>query len=197
VPDFRFDEATHTYWLDGVQLPGVSSIIAPCVGDLSVIPAATLERKANLGKYVHEMAHLYDLGLVDRADLAACDHPGYATAWASFTDKHEPQWDVMEKPLYCPTRRYAGTPDRAGTMLWEKQRIAVTFDIKCVYTLRPSTSVQLAAYAILLDRTDTRRFAVKLCPDGTYQIKEYPDEVPMFLSLLNVHNWRVKHGITG
>lgn len=197
VAGFRFDEPTHTYWLGERQLPGVSSIIRPCIGDLSHIPAITLQRKADLGKYVHEMAHLYDLGLADRADLAACEHPGYATAWAAFSDKFEPQWTVMEKPLYSEPKWFAGTPDRYGSILWNGERIEVTLDIKCVHTLRPGTAVQLAAYAFLLKAEASRRFSVKLCPDGTYQIKEYPDEMATFLSCLNVHHWRLKHAVTG
>jgi hypothetical protein len=196
VPDFRFDEATHTYTLDGVRLPSVSEIIRPCVGDLDAIPHAVLNRKRDLGKDVHQLTHLIDHGLIAPSDVDDERLRGYTDAYFRFLDDKQPTWQVIEKPLYSAARRYAGTPDRFGLVA----DAMTSVDIKNTYALRPATGVQLSGYALLLEALfgkPERHLALQLKPDGTYVLKEYGDETAIFLSLLNIHHWRVKHGIAG
>ena len=52
APEFRFDPASHTYWLGGVQIDGVTSMLKD-MEDLSSIPPEILARKAALGTAAH------------------------------------------------------------------------------------------------------------------------------------------------
>ena len=58
----EFDEGSHTYWLDGVVLPSVSSIVGKLLkGDpYADVPTFVLERAAKFGTEVHEMIENYN-----------------------------------------------------------------------------------------------------------------------------------------
>ena len=55
-----FDEASHTYRIDGQVVPGVTSVLKPLT-DYSMVPPADLQAAADFGKAVHRACELDDL----------------------------------------------------------------------------------------------------------------------------------------
>lgn len=197
----RFDEATHTYMDgDGVILPSVTQILAPltCLDD---IPKAVLERKARLGTAVHSATELFDLDDLDES----CLHPEvapYLDGWKRFREDTGFAPALIERRVHHRSLGYAGTLDRIGTM----GTTAVLIDIKTSATLYPSYGPQLWAYqeALKCDPnytgpTELQKHCLQLTPDGKYKLSpQYNDPADwrVFVALLTVRNWRMKHGLS-
>ena len=190
-----FNEETHTYFFDGVQVPGVTSILAP-LSDFSMVPKVVLERASQFGKAVHKMVELYCHKYLDEDSLDPALEP-YLEAWVSFVDDHKVTTDFVEQPMYHKVYRFAGTPDVIGMVDGERSII----DIKSTAALYPSVGPQVWAYAELAKNNSmptTGRYAVRLCPDATYELKRFPDQgdFSIFASLLTLRNWCKQHNIT-
>lgn len=193
MTELRFDEAKHEYSVQGVRYPSVTQILSPLV-DYSQVPRTVLERARQLGQAVHRMTELYDLDDLDMDDLADELRP-YLTAWIKFRAETGFVPETIEKRLYHPALRYAGTPDRSGLI----NRRRAVIDIKKMLYLGPVIGLQLAAYKELFEKNGTHiedRYALGLRADGTYRLQPYTDKSdwPVFLSLLTTRNWKEKHG---
>ena len=188
-----FNEEKHEYSVSGVRYPSVTQILAPLV-DYSQVPRAVLERARKLGQAVHRMTELFDLDDLDMDDLADELRP-YLTAWNKFRAETGFVPETIEKRLYHPALRFAGTPDRSGLI----NRRRAVIDIKKMLYLGPVIGLQLAAYQELFEKNGTHvedRYALGLRADGTYRLQPYTDKSdwPVFLSLLTTRNWKEKHG---
>lgn len=189
-----FDDKSHTYFWDGVEVPGVTSILSPLI-DFSRVPPAVLQAAADFGTAVHLACELDDVGDLDESTLDAALIP-YLDAWRAFCVDHDVNWDVIEQPVYHSSLRYAGTPDRIGYVRGSK----CVVDIKSTAQLYPSVGPQLSAYAYAYDAgmaPTMQRIAVQLKADGTYKAQQYkdPTDWPTFCSLLTIRNWCAKHNI--
>ncbi|MDN7658479.1 hypothetical protein [Burkholderia cenocepacia] len=189
----HFDEAEHTYTVAGRRVPSVTQILAPLV-DYSMVPRETLERGRQLGSAVHRMTELYDLDDLDMDSLADELRP-YLTAWIKFRAETGFVPETIEKRMFHPSLRFAGTPDRSGLISGRRAVI----DIKKMLTLGPVIGLQLAAYRELFAKNGTvveDRYGLGLRADGTYRLVPYTDKSdwPVFLSLLTLRNWKEKHG---
>lgn len=188
-----FDPESHTYRFGGQVVPGVTSILTPLTGYGSV-PAHVLEAASNFGKAVHLACELDDLGELDESLLDPALAP-YLAGWRKFSADHAVKWEQIEQPVYHATLRYAGTPDRIGTV----RGMQAVVDIKSTADLYPSVGPQLAAYAQASNLPPhVQRLAVQLKADGTYVAKPYtdPSDFPVFCSLLTLRNWCARHSIT-
>ncbi|MGB8422232.1 hypothetical protein [Paraburkholderia sp.] len=188
-----FDEGAHSYAVDGRKVPGVTSLLAPLV-DYSMISREVMERAQQLGTAVHRMTELHDNDDLDEDSLSDELRP-YLDGWKKFRAECQFEPITIEKKLYHPMFRYAGTSDRTGMV---KGRLAV-IDIKKMMTLGPVIGVQLAAYQEL-HKADglavVDRYALGLRPDGSYRLQPYRDMLDWqcFLSLLTQRNWSIKNG---
>jgi hypothetical protein len=169
-------------------LPRVSDIIRPLV-DFSMVREDALAYAADRGTAVHTACELWDVGDLDEdaLDPVLC---GYLAAWKAFTCDFRPRWVDIEAARFSAAIGVRGTPDRVGFM----QETSCIVDIKSVSVLSPVTGVQLSGYELLAGPAELR-IAVQLRPDGTYRHKSYSDERATFLSLLTLHNWRLRNGI--
>lgn len=193
MSELTFDEASHTYRIDGLVVPGVTSVLAPLTNYDSV-PAHVLEAAANFGKAVHRACELDDLGDLNESTLDPALLP-YLDAWREFCLGHSVQWEQIEAPVHHQALRYAGTPDRIGTL----RGLRAVVDIKTTAELYPSVGPQLAAYREAAAMpTYALRVAVQLKADGTYTKKTYtdPNDWPVFCSLLTLRTWCARHSIT-
>lgn len=193
MTELRFDPVGHVYTVGAQRVPSVTQILAPLV-DYSQVPRAVLERARQLGQAVHRMTELYDLDDLDMDDLADELRP-YLTAWIKFRAETGFVPETIEKRLYHPALRFAGTPDRSGLI----NRRRAVIDIKKMLYLGPVIGLQLAAYEELFEKNGTHvedRYALGLRADGTYRLQPYTDKSdwPVFLSLLTTRNWKEKHG---
>lgn len=189
-----FDAASHTYAFNGKPVPGVTTILKP-ITDFSGVPPQVLEAAADFGTAVHLACELDDLGQLDESTLDAALVP-YLKAWRQFSADHAVEWQLIEKPVYHPVMRYAGTLDRFGRV----DGLNSVVDIKSSAQLYPSVGPQLAAYerALPPECLAVKRLAVQLKGDGTYTLKEYaePTDWPLFCSLLTVRTWCAMHAIS-
>lgn len=196
APDFRFDQESHTYWLDGVQIDGVTSMLKD-MEDLSSIPTEILARKAALGTAVHYATELDDQGLLDE-DTVHEEVRGYLEGWRLFKREHKVELISIEQKLAHRRMRYAGTVDRVMKVDGERG----VWDIKTRLQIPPAVGVQLAAYNELVRengiadrRHKLENRAIQLKPDGTYQIYRFNHEehYAAWIALLTLRNWRKSH----
>ena len=81
MAEFLFDEATHTYTLDGVVIPSVTEICSPITCG-KYPPVGVVQQAAARGTRVHELCALYDMdALPDEIEAGLV---GYVKAWAAF-----------------------------------------------------------------------------------------------------------------
>lgn len=187
-------ESDHTYWLDGQQIPAVTSILAPLCS-FEFVREDVLQAAADFGTAVHLACELDDLGTLDEETLDPALAP-YLSAWRKFCDEHQVAWHRIEEVVYHPTLRYAGKLDRFGTVRGNPAIV----DIKSTAQLYASVGPQLAAYLKALRDAPplTKRLAVQLKADATYAVREYTSalDFPAFASLTTLHNWCTANHIT-
>lgn len=188
-----FDEPTHVYRWNGVVAPSVTTILAPLI-DYSMVNPAVLERGRQLGSAVHRMTELHDQDDLDESSLDDAMLQ-YLEGWKKFRRDTGFIPDTIERRMYHPQYGYCGTSDRTGTI--KRQKAVV--DIKKMMTLGKVIGVQLAAYQAMHNLNGegiTHRYALGLRPDGTYRLEPFlnPKDFNVFLSLLNVMNWRKENG---
>jgi len=199
-----FDEETHRYFWDGQQVPGVTTILSPLT-DFSAVDPDVMRRASTFGTAVHRVCELDDEGAnLDEFDVDPALLP-YLQAWRNFSRDWSVEWQHIENRVYHPTLRYAGTLDRAGTVLQpgdpSHRRHNAMVDIKTSTSLYPAVGPQLAAYARAFDPftgSSLRRYAVQLRGDATYVCKEYrdADDFATFSALLALRTWCGRHSIT-
>lgn len=187
-------ESDHTYWLDGRQVPGVTSILAPLCS-FEFVKADVLQAAADFGTAVHLACELDDLGTLDEEALDPALAP-YLSAWRKFSRDCAVEWDLIEQTVYHPTLRYAGKLDRYGRVVGSTALV----DIKSTAALYQSVGPQLAAYLKAIPGAPvlTKRLAVQLRADATYAVKEYTGalDFPAFASLVTLRNWCVANNVT-
>ena len=154
MAEFLFDEATHTYTLDGVVIPSVTEICAPITCG-KYPPVGVVQQAAARGTRVHELCALYDMDALP--DEIEAELVGYVKAWAAFCRDYKPVWQYIERPLHGEIdagQPFAGTLDRIGVIDGFNRVV----DIKTTSNLdRPSKvslCCQIAGYEWLADLND-------------------------------------------
>lgn len=194
MSELLFEPDTHTYSINGVLVPGVTSLLQPLQRAYRFVPEDVMERARQIGTAVHLACELDDKGTLDEEALDPIIKP-YLDAWRSFCKASGAVWYEIEQKVYHVGHRYAGTLDRFGMVHGEPTYV----DIKTTAVLSPATGVQLAGYklaasnaASISDRARRKRMAVQLKSNGEFRCKVYssPSDTPTFLSLLTLHNWQ-------
>ena len=198
-----FNADTHEYFdEDGKFVPNVTRVLGALNPYLGV-PQEVLDAKADIGDAVHYACELYDLG---QLEIWPKEIDGYMKAYEKFrlTTGFNPT--VIERIVHHTKYKFCGRLDRVG-MFSKLKRARKTdtcqIDIKTTALLMPTTGPQTAAYneacASSFGFRPKRRFAVQLKPSGDYVLEEYadPGDFGVFLSALNLYNWKLKHNIKG
>lgn len=189
----RFDAPTHTYHVGTTPLPSVTQILKACgiSRDWSDVPADILEQKRAIGQAAHIAAHYYDEGTLVAGTVDDRVTP-YLQAWIDFCAFTGFRPSLLETPLHHPGLLIAGTLDRAGC--FEKfegcdPRDLYIVDIKTGEPDDAGAEWQTAAYSEMLavnlakhspfyasvDFRLRQRYSVRLCDDGRYKLRTYPD----------------------
>ena len=196
----QFDEASHTYLIDGVRVPSVTQVLKPLY-DFSRVDPVMLQAKAALGTSVHRACELLDNDDLDeesedgRAALAPL--AGYLAGYKKFKSDKKPVVLENETRLFHPAHRYAGTIDRR----FELEGDVWDVDLKSTVAMSPIVGLQTAAYTEMFKangKTDrARRGALQLFPDGKYKLWEFKDpaDFSVFLSLLTVQRFKERHSL--
>jgi hypothetical protein len=188
------DEASHTYSVGGLKVPGVTSILQP-LSNLQFVDPDVLRAAADFGTAVHLACELDDKGELDEESLDPALAP-YLLAWRRFCKDHEVKWVLIEEVVHNPLMGYAGKLDRYG----EVSGAEAVVDLKSSAALYPTVGPQLAAYAKALPNAGplVQRIGVLLRPDGHYQTHKYtsPTDWAVFASLITLRNFCATHSIT-
>lgn len=190
-----FDEATHTYSVGGVVVPGVTQILAGFT-DLGRIPRDVLEAKRRLGHAVHRAIELYEAGTLDAETIDPIIMP-YLEGWIRFASDTKLRVHRFECIVYSPRHGYAGRLDLVVEFLATSN--LGLLDVKCVASMSPETALQTAAYTQALFETHGERIqqraGLQLLPDGKYRLHPYKDrtDIQIFLNAVALSNWKRNH----
>lgn len=173
----QFDEATHTYTLDGKELPSVTHIIRYLAVDKAnnADPNMALIARER-GSAVHEATVMYDYSGEIPDDFPA-EYAPYLEAYVQFVRDYKPSWELIEHQMGNATLGFAGTLDRFGVI---DGKLCI-LDIKTSYKVDiPSLSAQLTAYHDLLlneqferlENANIRHLGLQLMRTGKYRLYE-------------------------
>lgn len=188
----EFIEDTHTYLLEGKELPSVTR----CTGllcDYGSVPADVLRAACEFGTNVHKATELWDQGDLDEDALDPALEP-WLEGWKKFLSESGFHVRNIESRVHSKKYGYAGTLDRDGILNGKM----VILDIKTPTVVNPSTGPQTAAYQQAVEEMTGEkikgRYAVQLKANG-YKLISYTDknDFNTFLSCLNVTIWRKNH----
>lgn len=187
--EYRFDEETHSYAINGRRVPSVTQVL----GDL--IPGwHASDWHMQRGRAVHACAAMIARGEEFEHDPQISDQ---VAACRRFFAECKPDVQAVELQVYSERLQFAGTLDLSGMMVGQP----CVLDYKA--TLTKALPYQLAAYALAeweMLRQPMKRYGlgVELREDGTYRLSE-PYDLRLYsqawLALLTTYNVRRKCGI--
>lgn len=183
-----FDEATHTYRVNGVVMPSVTTILDQ-LQDWWRIDVDVLERAKQIGNAVHRATELDDKGTLVEESVDPIVAP-YLEGWRKFKAHFMPEMESIEEIVYNPLG-FCGTPDRVARIKQNRTLL----DIKSGSVVSPTWGLQTAAYRNSIIPFPADRAVVHLMGDGTYRYIPQTDSTdwPTFLAALSLFNWRKKH----
>lgn len=165
--EITLDEEKHVYIVDGIERPSVTTILSLLsYENYGKVDKATLEYASRRGTDIHEATESLDLGFP--ADVDGETEP-YVNAYIDFCRDYQPNYQMIETPIYDEEFGYSGTVDRMGTVgtqLW-------LIDIKTIGSPTRTDYVKVCLqtwmYAHALDG-HFRNFALFLKKDGSYRL---------------------------
>lgn len=161
-----FEEETHTYFLDGRQVPGITSIISAL--GIGHNHTYTDPIHSQRGRAVHRAVELYNKGTLDPETVAPIAKP-YFDAYLKFRE------DTDFRPLHSELRLgheglwFAGTLDLSGYL---NNQLGIV-EIKTTDSLdAEALKAQLCAQSVLWRKNFPRRplrwkYGLQLRSDGT------------------------------
>lgn len=196
--ELTFDETTHKYFLDGVEIPSVTQVLKHA----GIIDERFYkEGGANRGAAVHLATQFLDEGDLDLGSLDIEIVP-YVEAYAKFLQESEFTPLKIEAKGFCNIKsEYAGTLDRYGYFK-NKPNQTVVIDIK-TGTIPKWAGLQLAAYSSIHGHQGDDRYALLLRGTGTYKLTKFDDckdydvfqeAVEFFYSSRVIQEWKEKNG---
>lgn len=173
-----FNEENHAYTLDGRPVPSVTEIVglitARKYADTNAAMMAQAQRR---GTEVHELCEMLDCGVEPEELDIAPELVGYINAYLAFLRDYRPEWEYIEKPVYCLD--YAGRIDRVGTIDGQ----AAIVDIKTTASMDRLSRISLLLQLFLYREAFNYSVAdpgpavktlmgVQLKKDGTYTVHD-------------------------
>lgn len=196
----HFDEATHTYTLNGKVLDSVTQILKRLSREAyRCVDRAVMERAAALGTAVHKLIELDIEGTLDEDGLDP-QLVLYKDSWRKFLATSGFQPILSEQRVHSERYGYAGTLDLFG----ELHGSLALIDAKRCAQVPPTAGPQTAGYEIALRERHpelfasgkrVKRFALQLNTDGTHRLVPFtdPEDQRVFLSELTSRNFLKKH----
>ncbi|MBF0336928.1 MAG: PD-(D/E)XK nuclease family protein [Nitrospirae bacterium] len=194
--DVSFDDATHTYTLNGVVQPSVTQILLAM--ELYKGHEFMTDEHATRGKYVHLACELLDRDDLDETDLDESLR-GYVEAYKKFKVESGFKPELIEYRVCSRIYGFAGTLDRTGTI----NEIYCILDIKSGVK-QPCDALQTAAYMVALGeekgwekKVRCQRYALYLGKDETYKLEQHANHTDkdVFLSALAVCKYKKENGL--
>ena len=196
--DVRFDEASHTYTVNGVRYTAVSDPLA-MLHDFSRVPRDVLERKRQIGRATHKCIELDEAGELDADTIDPAVAP-YFESWHRFKAAKPLRVIASERIVYSHKHRVAGRLD-LNAEFFDTPDVYWQIDAKCVDQMNPVTALQTACYLELWNERETprltRRAGLQLQPDGSMaRLYPYKDRADFhyFCNALNCYRWVRNNG---
>lgn len=190
MEQIQLNRETHAYSPD---FPSVTAILQKAG---LIDPTWFTEESRQRGSAVHLAAEYFDRGTLIFDDLDP-QIAAYLRGFIQFRSNGHPlsahEW--IETPLKDPGGLYAGTADR---ILINRPRSV--WDLK-TGDPKAADKYQLAAYTnVLEDPESYRRFCLYLRPNGTYRVREFPQEeyaedLNVFFAALTIYYARLRERI--
>jgi len=189
--NLSFDEPTHTYSLNGQNVPNVTSVL----NDLLPCWQADdwyLQR----GKAVHACAAMIGKGIEFNYDSQI---EGQVKAIKKFWQEIKPQPIAIEEKCASVKYGYACTPDLIAVTTYSKRKFV--FEYKASFSV--SLPYQMVAQSIAWAESNktkelTHGMGIEIHQDGNYKLSGMYDLRKYkagWLALLGAYRIRVKHGI--
>lgn len=187
----EFVEDTHQYFVDGKELPSVTTILHS-LNDFSFVDKDLLERAAKFGTAVHKATELYDQNSLDLDALDSALMP-YVEAWDLFLSDYKPEILSCEQRV-ASMYGYAGTLDRYMAINGKR----IIGDIKSGTVVPKYTGLQLAAYEQAITEGGgvvDERWVIHLQP-CKYKVVPFSgrNDFTIFKSALNLYRWSQQNG---
>lgn len=187
----EFDEASHTYTVDGVVRPGITDILKKSGISKDYDGVDTFYR--DRGTAVHLAVKFFLKGTLDESTLDPICVP-YLEGFKAWLYSFPETTDLLkasEIPLYSQRLGFCGTLDLVFN--------GFIFDMKCSKDPDPASEVQGAAQQILWEENFGvgLPFRVLQLPgDGTYNVINYAERVPaspnLWEGVMEVYRWKCK-----
>lgn len=182
-----FDAENHQYYIDGVEVPSVTTVCRFLSYDQKSDKPWLARVAADRGTRVHEACAAIDYGLYPEETE---DISGYLKAYRRFLKDYRPDWDGIEYTVGSAEIGMAGTIDRFGT-LYDGRRCIL--DIKTGTQLHDAPlRAQLTGYKRLLalDRGfyPEYLYALQLSKDGTYTMVDVRQDDELLNACMFIHN---------
>lgn len=172
IVGLEFDDATHTYRLDGFEIPSVSAIMEPLSrSKYAHISEEILDRAASRGTAVHNsIENWIKFGIED----VPLEHQGYFGAFQKWWEQYKPTVIASETRICHLLMRYGGTVDLLAVV----ENVVTLIDFKSTSSISDMTcGVQLEAYAKALESIGVkveRKRILHLKKNGEFEYREYP-----------------------
>lgn len=182
-----FDAENHQYYIDGVEVPSVTTVCRFLAYDQKSDKPWLARVAADRGTRVHEACAAIDYGLYPEETE---DISGYLKAYRRFLKDYRPDWEGIEYTVGSAEIGMAGTIDRFGT-LYDGRRCIL--DIKTGTQLHDAPlRAQLTGYKRLLalDRGfyPEYLYALQLSKDGTYTMVDVRQDDELLNACMFIHN---------
>jgi hypothetical protein len=203
MAELELDIDSHRYTLDGVTIPGCTSVLAAmgATPGFNFLSPSDLEFYRSRGHAVHSAVEYSVKGTLDRRTLVEEVRP-YLRGWEKAV--HDLGIEVLElhgepfveKPLSHPVFRYGVKPDVVARIGNQTGPI----EIKATSAHAPATGVQLAAQLIairhVMPKIGDMRVGLRLLPaEPYYDFRYYTDrsDESTWISFMNSYNWLKTH----
>ena len=182
-----FDAENHQYYIDGVEVPSVTTVCRFLSYDQKSDKPWLARVAADRGTRVHEACAAIDYGLYPEETE---DISGYLKAYRRFLKDYRPDWEGIEYIAGDTILGVAGTVDRFGTLYDGRTCI---LDIKTGSQLHDAPlRAQLTGYKRLLalDRGfyPEYLYALQLSKDGTYTMVDVRQDDELLNACIFINN---------
>jgi len=191
-PELSFEPESHRYYVQGVEIPGVTRIIDALFPHSGAQFYTDVARER--GTAVHRACEYFLEGDLDESSLDE-RIAGHVEALRRFLRESGFVATHTEERVISSRYRFAGTLDLVGPLNGRNALI----DFKTGEPL-PQHALQTAAYQIAFEEMGLGRiedrFGLYLRGDGRYRLKKFENVMDrqMFLSGAAVFQWRNQHG---
>jgi hypothetical protein len=195
MTNIAFDEATHSYWIDGKKATSVTESLK-LAGLIDGIQFAS-EEALWRGKAVHAAIHFYHKGTLNWDSLDERLVP-FVRGYLKFIEDTGFVPEEWEKRVSIPHLILCGTLDVIG-VLPDGSRALIDFKTGLQANMGEWVGLQLALYdmAMGLVTPARKRYGLKLMGENNYRLFPFTDpmDYTVALSAVNIANWRIRrHG---